>query len=81
MAVRSVVAFTFVNSGLFPVDILPTPGASEECDEASAAVEQAEGELEDVLEEYKTLLKCVGYHFCRIVDTDRSLLPFPGAQI
>ncbi|KAJ9114202.1 hypothetical protein QFC20_001718 [Naganishia adeliensis] len=41
-------------------DILPTPGASEECDEAAAAVEQAESELEDVLEEYKTQLKYVG---------------------
>ena len=40
-------------------DILPTPGASEECDEAAAAVEQAESELEDVLEEYKTQLKYV----------------------
>ncbi|KAJ9104934.1 hypothetical protein QFC19_003729 [Naganishia cerealis] len=40
--------------------ILPTPGASEECDEARVAVEEAEAALNDVLEGYKEQLNAQG---------------------
>lgn len=57
MAVCELVLLQICELSTGSADILPTLGASEECDEAAAAVEEAEGELENVLEEYKTLLK------------------------
>jgi hypothetical protein len=57
MAVCGLVSLQKCKLSPVSADILPTLGASEECDEAAAAVEEAEGELENVLEEYKTLLK------------------------
>jgi hypothetical protein len=56
-------------------DILPTPGASEECDEAAAAVEQAESELEDVLEEYKAQLKYVNTVGNEATSANKTLPP------
>ncbi|KAJ9117461.1 hypothetical protein QFC22_004311 [Naganishia vaughanmartiniae] len=38
--------------------ILPNPGASEECDEARVAVEDAEAALDEILESYKEQLRC-----------------------
>lgn len=37
--------------------ILPTPGASKECDEARIAVEEAEAALDEILDSYKEQLR------------------------
>lgn len=47
------------NTGVVSVDIEPTVGASEPCDEAVAEVDRIEGELEDLLPKLKRQIKYV----------------------